>query len=110
MGMKVEITRVSAAKLVKSHTTCEAVTLTDASTDYPAVTAPPAWAKYVVVYCAAAVKVAMGAATSATNGVWVGAGVPTTFPILLSDTAADNLPHAQTATGGSVVTYTWMRD
>lgn len=108
--LKAQVSTVSACKLQKSYTVAEDVTLTSASTDYPMASAMAAGTKYLTVYCASAVKVAMGAATSSTNGVWVGAGVPTTFPVTVTGTAADDKAHAQSATAGAVVTFTSMRD
>jgi hypothetical protein len=101
---------VTAGKLQKGYVPAENVTLTNANTDYPATIPGGGGARYLVVYCASAVKVAMGEATSATLGVWVAAGVPTMFPVVIVGAGADNLPHAQSATAGAVVTFTWMRD
>ena len=66
--------------------------------------------RYLVVYCAAACKVAMGVATSATNGVYVGAGIPTVFPVSPVGVTADDKAHVQSATAGAVVTFTSMAD
>lgn len=108
--LSTSLSGVSACKLQKTYTVAEDVTLTDASTDYPMANAMAAGTKYLCVYCASAVKVAMGAATSATNGVWVGAGQPTVFPVTVTGTTADDKAHAQSATAGAVVTFTSMRD
>lgn len=104
------IANVGACKLTKGDTVAEEVTLTNANTNYVATTAMPAFAKYVVVYCTYACIVAMGEATSSTVGVYVGAGQPTVFPVTRTGIAADDKPHAQSATAGAVVRFTWMAD
>jgi hypothetical protein len=104
------IGNVGACKLVKSGTVAEEVTCTAASTDYPMASAMVAGTKYLVVYCASACIVAMGAATSATVGVYVGAGQPTVFPVTVTGTAADDKAHVQSATAGAVVRFTRMAD
>ena len=70
----------------------------------------PAGAKYVMVYCQSACIVAMGEATSATVGVYVGACIPTAFPVTVTGTTANDKPHVQSPTAGAVVRFTYMRD
>jgi hypothetical protein len=107
----VSINNVAACRLVKSATTCELVTCTVAATDYAAAGAMPAGTKYVVVSCASLCTVAMGAATvAATNGVDVGAGMPTTFPVTVTGTTVDDTVHVQSATAGALVKLTYMKD
>jgi hypothetical protein len=101
---------VSACALTKGGTPAEQVTCTNASTDYAASAAMPAGTKYVIVYCASACIVAMGEATAANKGVYVGAGMPTAFPVTVTGTADDDKPHVQSATAGAVVRLTYMRD
>ena len=101
---------IAVARLTKGGTVAESVTLTLANTDYGATTAMVVGTKYLTVYCPSACIVAMGAATSSTNGVYVGAGMPTTFPVTVTGTPADDKPHAQSATAGAIITYTWMAD
>jgi methyl coenzyme M reductase subunit C len=105
-----QLDAVTDCKLTKGGTVAEDVTCTVAGTDYPMAAAMAAGTKYLVVYCAAACKVSMGAATSATNGVYVGAGLPTVFPVAVTGTAADDKAHVQSATAGAVVTFTSMAD
>ena len=109
-GLGTDIAAVSACKLTKGNTVSQDVTCTLAATDYAMASAMPAGTKYLVVYCASACRVAMGEATSATNGVYVAAGMPTVFPVVVTGTAADDKAHAQSATAGAVVTFTMMRD
>lgn len=106
----VTINAVTAAKLTKLGTPAEQVTCTLASTDYAAVGAMPAGTKYVVVCSAATFIVAMGEATSATVGVFVGPNSPTMFPVTVTGVAADDTPHCQSATAGAVVRFTYMKD
>lgn len=101
---------VTATKLTKLGTVSEQVTCTSANTDYPMVNAMVAGTKYLVVHCASACIVSMGEATSATVGVGVGAGIPTTFPVTVTGTAADDKAHVQSATAGAVVRFTSMAD
>lgn len=105
-----DIGGVLACQLKKGGTVAEDVTCTNANTDYPMAAAMAAGTKYLVVYCSAACKVAMGAATSATNGVYVAAGSPTVFPVTVTGVAADDKAHVQSATAGAVVTFTNMAD
>ena len=70
----------------------------------------PATAKYICVSCDNAVIVAIGEATSATVGVGVPGGAPTVFPVTITGIAADDTPHAQSATAASVVRFTYLRD
>lgn len=92
--------------LVKGATPCERVTCTDADTDYVAASALPVGTKRLVVYSSGACLVAMGAATSGANGVWVPAGVPVVFPVLVTGVVADDKVHVQSPTAGAVVTFT----
>jgi hypothetical protein len=105
-----DVGAVTACKLTKGGTVAEDVTCTLAATDYPMAAAMAAGTKYLAVYCAAACKVAMGAATSATNGVWVAAGTPTVFPVTPTGVAADDKAHVQSPAAGAVVTFTSMAD
>jgi hypothetical protein len=105
-----QISSVAACKLTKGGAVCEEVTCTAASTDYPMASAMAAGTKYLVVYCASSCIVAMGAATSATVGVYVGAGIPTVFPVTVTGTAADDKAHVQSAAAGAVVRFTQMAD
>lgn len=105
-----KVAGVSACALKKSYTVAEDVTCTAATTDYPMAAAMAAGTKYLVIYCPSVCKVAMGTATSTTNGVWVGAGVPTAFPVTVTGTTADDKAHVQSPATGAVVTFTSMRD
>ncbi len=109
-ALKFDLAGVTAAPLAKGKTVAEDVACANAATDYAMASAMAAGTKYLVVYCSAACKVAMGAATSATNGVWVAAGIPTAFPVVVTGTAADDKAHVQSATAGAVVTFTSMTD
>jgi len=104
------IANVAACKLTKGGTPSVQVTCTVASTDYPTVAAMPAGTKYLVVYCASACIVSMGEVTSATVGVYVGAGQPTVFPVTVTGTVADDKAHVQSATAEAVVRFTSMAD
>jgi hypothetical protein len=105
-----QVASVSACKLVKSKTVAQSITCTNANTDYTISNALASTTKYVVVYCASACIVSMGEATSASVGVAVGAGMPTTFPVTYTGTAADDKLHAQSPTAGAVVRVTEMAD
>lgn len=104
------IGNVAACQLVKSGTASEQVTCTAANTDYAASAAMPAGTKYVVIYSASACIAAMGEATSTTKGVSVAAGLPTVFPVTVTGSDADDTLHAQSATAGAVVRFTYMQD
>jgi hypothetical protein len=106
--MATEICGVTAASLKKGFSLSESVTLTDADTDYPVSAAAPAWARCAWVYCSNAFIIAMGAATSATNGGYVAAALPTYIPIQPTGTAADDKLHMQSATAASVVRVTYL--
>lgn len=106
----VAIGSVASCRLIKGQAVSEAVTCTNANTDYPATTAMAAGTLYVTVYCASEVKVAMGEATSATLGYRQGAGQAVTFPTTVSGTANDDKPHCQSPTAGAVVTFTYGKD
>lgn len=107
----VKIAGVSACRLLKSYTVCEVVTCTNANTDYAVGTAMAAGTKYLVIFCPSnPVKVAMGATTSATNGVWVAAGTPTVFPVTVTGVAADDKCHVQSLIAAAYVTFTSMVD
>jgi hypothetical protein len=108
--LALSIKNISSCVLRKGHTVAEDVTCTVANTDYAMANAMAVGTRYLVVYCASACKVAMGAATSATNGVYVGAGVPARFPVYVTGVAADDKAHVQSATAGAVVTFTSMAD
>lgn len=86
----------------------EEVTCTAANTDYPMASAMASGTQYLVVYCASACIVSMGEATSATVGVYVGAGQPTVFPVTVTGTTADDKAHVRSATAGAVVRFTSM--
>jgi hypothetical protein len=101
---------VTANPLIKGRAVSEAVTCTNANTDYGATTAMAAGTTYVTVYCASECKVAMGEATSATLGYRQGAGAAVTFPTTVSGTANDDKPHCQSPTAGAVVTFTYGKD
>lgn len=105
-----KIAGVSACALRKTKTVAEQVTCTNANTDYPMASAMPAGTKYLVVYCASACIVSMGEATSSTSGVYVGAGMPTVFPVAVTGIASDDKAHVQSATAGAVVRFTSMAD
>ena len=109
-NQKAAVANVAACKLVKGGTVAEDVTCTTANTDYAMANAMAAGTKYLVIYCASTCKVAMGATTSATNGVCVAAGIPTVFPVYVTGVAEDDKAHAQSATAGAVVTFTSMAD
>ena len=109
MGRTV-VESVSACRLKKGGTVAEEVTCTLASTDYPMASPIAAGTQYLIVYCASACKVAMGEATSATVGVWVGAGIPTACPVSALGVTADDKAHVQSPTAGAVVTFTSMAD
>jgi len=106
----VRVAGVSACALRKTKTAAQLVTCTSPNTDYPMASAMAAGTKYLVVYCDAACIVAMGEATSATVGVYVGAGMPTVFPVTVTGTAADDKAHVRSATAGAVVRFTSMAD
>ncbi len=109
-NLSVTLGSMAACALVKGATVAENVTCTLADTDYAMASAMAAGTKYLVIYSSAALKVAMGAATSATNGVWVAAGVPTIFPVRVTGTAADDKCHVQSPSAGAVATFTSMAD
>lgn len=104
------IAGIASCVLRRSYTVAENVTCTAANTDYVMANAMASGTKYLVVYCVSACKVAMGAVTSSANGVWVGAGIPTAFPVVVEGVTANDKAHVQSPTAGSVVTFTSMRD
>ena len=53
---------------------------------------------------------AMGEATDETHGVYIGAGMPTVLPVLVTGVAADDKIHAQSATAAAVIRFTYMQD
>ena len=101
---------VSACALKRLGTVAEKVTCTSANTDYAMASAMASGTKYLVVYCASAILVSMGEATSATCGVFVGAGIPTTFPATVTGTTAYDKAHVQCETAGAIVRFTSMAD
>ena len=103
------IAGVSACALKKTKTVAELVTCTNANTDYQMASAMAAGTKYIVIYCSAACVVAMGAATSATNGVGLDAGT-WSWPVTVTGVAADDKVHVQSAIAGTVVRFTSMAD
>jgi len=110
---KFRMQSISAAGLYKAQVKACVTTLTNADTNYAASgtnAAIPSGYRYVVVYCASPCVVAMGEATSATVGVYVGAGAPTVFPVLYTGTTADDTPNFQSSTAGAVVRHTWLKD
>jgi hypothetical protein len=108
--LALSIKNISSCALRKGHTVAEDVTCTNANTDYAMANALAVGTRYLVVYCASACIVAMGAATSATNGVCVAAGIPTVFPVYVTGVAADDKAHVQSATAGAIVRFTSMAD
>jgi hypothetical protein len=109
-ALKMDIASIRAAPLAKGNTVAEDVTCTDADTDYPMASAMAAGTKYLVVYCDTKVKVAMGAAVSATNGEWVPAGQSVYFSVVPTGVAADDKAHVMAADAGAVVTFTSKTD
>lgn len=97
-------------RLKKGGTGGVSKTMTLANTDYAAAAAMPAGTKYVVVYCAAAVIVAMGEVTTTTLGVYIAAAQPRIFPVTVTGVTADDTPHSQSASAGAVIFYTYMTD
>ena len=108
--MALNIKNISYCVLRKNATVAQDVTCTSANTDYAATNALSVGTRYVVIYCASVCKVAMGAATSSTNGVYVGAGIPTIFPVYVTGITADDTIHVQSPVAGAVVTITQMAD
>ena len=86
------------------------MTLTLAATDYAVTAQMPDGTKYIVAFCTAACIVAMGEATDETHGVYIGAGMPTVLPVLVTGVAADDKIHAQSATAAAVIRFTYMQD
>ena len=105
-----KIAGVSACRLVSGGTISQNITCTASNTDYTITTALNAATKYVVIYCTYACIVAMGAATSSTNGVYIGAGIPSVFPVTYTGVAATDRVHVQCGTAGAVVRVTEMHD
>jgi len=102
---------VSACALTRLGTVCEMVTCTSANTDYEMASAMAAGTKYLVVYCASDILVSMGEATSNTVGVFVSAGVSTTFPVTVTGTTAYDKAHFRSGlVAGAVVRVTSMKD
>jgi hypothetical protein len=101
------LTSARAVKLVKGNA-AEVVTCTDANTDYAATTAMADGVKYVACFASAAAIVSMGEATSATVGVGIPAGL-TIFPVTRTGTAADDKPHAQSATAGATIRFSYFK-
>ena len=70
--------------------------------------------KYLIVYCASACVVAMGEATDTSSipgkGVYVGAGIPTAFPVVYTDGGSDETINVQSPVAGAVVYVTAMRN
>lgn len=108
--MALNVKNISACVLRKGTTVAQDVTCTSANTDYAADGPLSVGTRYVVIYCPSVCKVAMGAATSSTNGVYVGAGMPTIFPVYVTGVAADDTVHVQSQVAGAVVTITQMAD
>lgn len=106
----VPIAGVTACKLTKGGTVAEEVTCALAGDDYPMANAMAAGTKYLEVYCASACIVAMGAATSATNGVVLPAGATMRYAVTVTGTAADDKAHVQSATAGAIVRFTSLAD
>ena len=104
------ISGVTAAKLQKSKQPRTTITCAVASTDYAAAAAMPAGTKYLWTYCASEAIIAMGEATSATVGAVIPPSSPVLFPVTVTGTAADDTPHAQSATAGAVVHLCYLQD
>ena len=100
---------VGACKLKYQGVVRTSISLGVTGTDYAAAANVPAGTKYVTVYCTSACQVAIGEATSATCGVDVGAGMPTTFPLLAADVTTGRAIHARGA-AGTVVYLTYQGD
>ena len=105
-----KIAGVSACRLVPGGTISQNITCTVSNTDYTITTALNAATKYVVVYCTYACIVAMGAATSSTNGVAVAAGIPSVFPVTYTGVSTTDRLHVQSGNAGAVVRVTEMHD
>ena len=102
---------VTACKLQKSGTPAEIITCAAADTDYAATADIPTGMTYLTVSCPTAnVLVAMGEATSATVGIPVPAGLPTTFAVAASGTEADDTPHVQADVAGAEVRLAYSKD
>lgn len=106
----VKIAGVGAAALRQTRAVAQLVTCSSASADYTVTNALAATTKYITVYCASVCIVAMGEATSATCGVAVGAGMPTTFPVVRTGVTATDRLHVQSPVAGAVVRVTEMAD
>jgi hypothetical protein len=98
------------AKLQKGLAPMTTITCTAASTDYHAAAPVPAWATYVCVNCVSACRVAIGEATSATNGLNISAGAAPILALNLDNVAAGMTIHAQSASAGAVVNLTYLSD
>jgi hypothetical protein len=105
-----QIAGIYACALKRTRTVSQNITCTLASTDYTIPNALASTTKYVTVYCAYPFMIAMGEATSVTVGVYVGPGMPTSFPVTYTGVAADDRVHVQCATAGAVVRITEMAD
>ena len=108
-GEEASIGGVTAAKLAKGASVAEKVTCAVADTDNAAAGPIPAGTHYVEVYCASACLVAIGEATvAATLGRAVPGGMPATFPVVRTGTAADDTVHVQSAAAGAVVRLNYV--
>lgn len=107
---------IGACRLKKLGTASRVVVCTTANTDVTSGAALASTTKYLTVYCSYPCIVAMGEATSysatAANvtGVYVAAGIPTTFPVTYTGVTADDTPHVQSPTAGAIVRLTQMAD
>jgi hypothetical protein len=109
-GVEVTGAAVTANPLLKGRSAHEAVTCTNANTDYPASGAMPAGTTYVTVYCSAECAVAMGEATTNGIGYWQGAGASITYPTKASGVGADDTAHVRSTSAAAVVHLTYGRD
>lgn len=112
----IQLGGVNACRLKKLGTTSRVVVCTAVNTDYASATALASTTKYLTVYCSSPCIVALGEATTysvtaaTVTGVYVGAGIPTTFPVTYTGVTADDTPHVQSTVAGAIVRLTQMSD
>jgi hypothetical protein len=103
---------ISACALKKTKTVSQNITIGTPNADHTIPNALQSWTKYVTVYCASPFIIAMGESTIGPPiaGVYVGPGMPTSFPVTYTGVANDDKVHVQCATAGAIVRVTEMVD
>lgn len=89
---------------------CVVINCTPVNTDVAEVGAIPDTTRYLAVHSSADAVIAIGAATSATVGIGVGAGL-TIFPVKLGDgNAATKTLHAQSPTDNTKIRVSYLTE